>query len=68
MGVDIFGAIAVGVAVEPVLDAVAQAPDPTSKNNPIHFGAVFHQKAQQGGEVWSGPVAGNKAFGKTNVP
>ena len=68
MGVDIFGAVAVGVAVEPVLDAVAQAPDPTAKNNPVDFGAVFHQKAQQRGEVGGGPVTGNKAFGKANVP
>ena len=65
---DIFGAVAVGIAVEPVLDTVAQAPDPTATHNPVDFSAVFHQKAQQRGEVWGGPVTGNKAFGKANVP
>ena len=67
MGVDVLLAVGLGVAVQQVFDAVEQRPDPGAVNHAFHLGAVFHQHAQQFGQVGGAPVAGNKALGKTDV-
>ena len=67
MRVDVLLAIALGVAVEQVFDAVDEAPQPAAVNHVFDFIAVGNQHLQQVTQIWRSPVAGDIAFGKTDV-
>ena len=67
MGVDVFLAVGLGVAVQQVFDAVQQPPGPGAKDDAVHFGAVLYQHTQQVHQVGCAPVSGNEGFGKTYV-
>ena len=67
MGVDVFAAVGLGVAVEQVAQPVGQLAPPAAVHRVFHHPAVAHQHAQQRGEVGGGPVTGNEGFGKPDV-
>jgi len=67
MGMDVFLAVGLGVAIQQMLDAVGQATQPAAVNRALDFLAVDDEQLQQVGQVRRGPVAGDVAFGKTDV-
>ena len=67
VGVDVLLAVDLGVAVEQMLDAVHEPPQPTAVNDIFHFLAVLHQHAQQLGQVGRAPVASDIALGEPDI-
>ena len=68
VGVNIFLAVGFGVAVQQVLDAVGKTAQPGAVNDVLDFFAVDDQNPQQLGQMRRGPVTGNIAFSKTDIP
>jgi len=67
MGMDVLAAVGAAVVLQQVLDAVQQAPQPGAEDHGVDLLAVRRKDFQQFGQIWRGPVAGNKAFRKADV-
>ena len=67
MGVNVFAAVFTGVALEQVLDAIDQTPQPVAINHRIQGLAIQQKQTQQTSQVVGSPATITIGFGKTNV-
>ena len=67
MRVDVFLAVAAGVAFEQVFDPVQRNTPPAAKNSPVNHRPVADQQTQQIGQIGAGPVTRDIALSKADV-
>ena len=67
MGVDVFAAIGLGVAVKPVFDLIDEATDGVPVYGLFDCIAVLNQNLSQVRELGGVPIARDVGFGKANV-